>query len=195
MFAFQGSHTRSIHKSQLPQVIETWPSLSADVAAASIGRASHSKPTLDEANLDEADTSNLDSVLMVVDNFGRIFSYLDGHFPLGFIALGNEADFVSAVKHPSRPLFIGQPRVMSKGSTQINLTPAIVEMPLLSQRKSRDLAKLSTTAREIVWYIMRSVKEMREAWCGSETNAGARELGPKWVKSLETKQREQYGRT
>ncbi|PPQ80812.1 hypothetical protein CVT25_001937 [Psilocybe cyanescens] len=193
LFAFQGSHIRSTHKSQLPPIIQTWPSLSADHAAASIGRASHGKSTSNEANLDEADTSNLDSVLMVVDNLGRIFSYLDGHFPLGFVSLRNKAHFISVVKHPSRPLFVAQPRITAEGITHSNLTPAVIKMPLLSQRKSRDLAKQSTTAREIMWYVMRSVKEMREAWYGSETNTGARELGPKWVKSLETKQKEQYG--
>ncbi|KAH9486913.1 hypothetical protein JR316_0000979 [Psilocybe cubensis] len=193
LFAFQGSHTHSTQKSHLPKIIEVWPSLLADPAAASIGRTSHGKIAMDEANLDEADTSNLDSVLMVVDNLGRIYSYLDGHFPLGIVAIGKEVDFVSAVKHPSRPLFIGQPRIMTEGSYSINLTPAIIRMPLLSQRKSRDLAKLSTTAREIVWYAMRSVKEMREAWYGSETNTGAREWGPRWIKSLETKQKEQFG--
>lgn len=41
---------------------------------------------------------------------------------------------------------------------------------------------------------MRVVKEMRSIWFGCETNSGAREWGPRWVRSLETKQKEQYGR-
>jgi hypothetical protein len=63
-------------------------------------------------------------------------------------------------------------------------------MPLLSTRKARDFARLSSTARELVWYLIRIVKEMREAWYGSENQTGARELGPKWVRALEAKQKE-----
>ena len=39
------------------------------------------------------------------------------------------------------------------------------------------------------------VKEMRHVWFGSDTHAGARELGPKWIRALETKQKDQFGRT
>ena len=94
------------------------------------------------------------------------------------------------VKHPSRPYFLGH----AQANEKTFLRPALIDIPLIAQRKSRDLAKLSSTARELVWYMLRVVKEMRNVWYGSESNTGARELGPKWILSLETKQKEHFGR-
>lgn len=158
--------------------------------AASISISSHTKPTSE--GIDEVDNSNLNSILLVTDNLGHIFGYLDGTFPFGFVSLELHAGFKSMVKHPSRPYFLGHIQANDKSRTF--LRPALVDIPLLAQRKSRELAKLSSTARELVWYMMRVVKEMRSIWYGSESNTGARELGPKWVLSLETKQKEQFGR-
>jgi len=160
--------------------------------AASISVSSHTKPTSESASLDEVDSSNLNSILLVTNNLGHVFGYLDGTFPFGFVSLESYAGFKSMVKHPSRPYFLGH--VQANEKTRTFLRPAFIDIPLLAQRKSRDLAKLSSTARELVWYMMRVVKEMRSIWYGSESNTGARELGPKWVLSLETKQKEQFGR-
>ena len=161
-----------------------------DLLAASISVSSHTKHTSENANLDEADSSNLNSILLVTDNLGHIFGYLDGTFPFGFISLKLHAGFRSMVKHPSRPYLLGH----VQANKETILRPALIDIPLLAQRKSRDLAKLSCTARELVWYMLRVVKEMRSIWYGSESNTGARELGLKWVLSLETKQKEQFGR-
>ena len=158
--------------------------------AASINVSSHAKPTSEGTILDEIDSSNLKSILLVSDNLGHVFGYLDGTFPFGFISLESHAGFKSMVKHPSRPYFLGH----VQANERTFLCPALIDFPLLAQRKSRDLAKLSSTARELVWYMLRIVKEMRSIWHGSESNTGARELGPKWVLSLETKQKEQFGR-
>ena len=157
---------------------------------ASISVSSHARPTSESTNLDEVDSSNLNSILLVTDNLGHIFGYLDGTFPLGVISLESHAGFKSMVKHPSRPCFLGH----VQASEKTFLRPALIDIPLLAQRKSRDLAKLSSTTRELVWYMLRVVKEMRSSWYGSESNTGARELGPKWVLSLESKQKEQFGR-
>ncbi|KAF8807426.1 hypothetical protein BYT27DRAFT_7099450 [Phlegmacium glaucopus] len=189
LFAFQGSQTRPSLKAQFPPIIREWPTLSVDLVAASINVSSHTKPTSE--SLDEVDSSNLNSIVLVTDNLGHVFGYLDGTFPFGLISLGSHARFKSMVKHPSRPYFLGH--VQTNEETGTFLRPAFIDIPLLSQRKSRDLAKLSSTARELVWYMMRVVKEMRSVWYGSENNTGARELGPKWVLALETKQKEQFG--
>lgn len=193
LFAFQGSHTRLSHKSEFPKSIARWPTLSTDLPGASISNASPKAPS-DSANLDEIDTSNVNSVLMVADDSGHLFCYLDGTFPLGFISSASKADIFSVVKHPSRPLFVGQPRSLEAVTSRTFLDLVVINIPLLSQRKARDFAKLSSTARELMWYAMRVVEEMREAWYGSESITGARELGPKWVRSLEEKQKEQFGR-
>ncbi|KAJ2920191.1 hypothetical protein MD484_g211, partial [Candolleomyces efflorescens] len=40
---------------------------------------------------------------------------------------------------------------------------------------------------------MRVVREMKGAWFGSDTATGARELGPRWVNALKSKQKTQFG--
>lgn len=69
----------------------------------------------------------------------------------------------------------------------------VVDFPLLSKREARDFAKLGTAGRALAHYSMRVVKEMREVWLGSDSNTGAREFGPKWVRTLEVKQKDQFG--
>ncbi|PPQ64387.1 hypothetical protein CVT26_002094 [Gymnopilus dilepis] len=192
LFAFQGSHTRLARKSALPETIARWPTLPADLLAASISGATAKTPP-DTAGLDESDTTNVNSVLMVADDSGHLLCYLDGSFPLGIISSGSKANIVSVAKHPSKPLFSGHPRSLEGNISRTSLNLVFVDIPLLSQRKARDFAELSSVARELMWYSIRVVKEMREAWYGSESMTGARDLGPRWVKSLEEKQKEQFG--
>lgn len=127
---------------------------------------------------------------MAMDVQGNLLSFLDGAFPLGVAPIGAQCYFEELSKHPSKYLFVGQPLFQVDTSSQHCLAPVIIRMPLLSTRKARDLANLSSTARELTWYTMRVIQEMREAWFGSETQTGARELGPKWIRGLEAKQKE-----
>ncbi|KAF9481412.1 hypothetical protein BDN70DRAFT_876389 [Pholiota conissans] len=193
LFAFQGSATRKAHKTNLPEVINSWPTLAADLSLASISATSRSKMSSETANIDEADKSNLNSILLVTDSSGHLFSYLDGTFPLGAISVGENLGFPSILKHPQRPLFVGSQRSIHDKIPRTSLNPILVELPLLAQRKSRDLARLSSTSRELVWYTLRIAKEMREVWYGSESSTGAREFGPKWIQALEAKQKEDFG--
>lgn len=195
LFAFQGSQTRSQSKSQLPKAISTWPTLSADsktpAVDSSIQTKLHTKP---EDALDEADESNVDSVLMVTDVFGFAHGFLDGTFPLGKIKFDQQASFVSVEKSNKRPAFFGHSKFCSGTFSSTCIEPTIVDMPLLVNRKMRDLARLSSIARDLSWYIVRVAKEMKSAWYGSPGTTGARELGPKWVQSLKVKQTEKFGR-
>jgi len=136
------------------------------------------------------DNLTLQTILLAVDNQGRLFLFLDGIYPLGTVSIGKEFGFLEFVKHPCMHTFLGQLYSGSGSNINTQLKPTILTIPLLSTRKARDLAKLSSTARELVWYLIRVVKEMREAWYGSESQTGARELGPKWVRGLEAKQKE-----
>jgi anaphase-promoting complex subunit 4 len=145
---------------------------------------------LEKAELDAMDSLTLRTILLAVDNQGHIFPFLDGIYPLGILSVGRECGFLEFVKHPSKHTLMGQLQYGSGSNTSTYLKPTILTMPLLSTRRARDLAKLSSTARELVWYLIRVVKEMREAWFGSESQTGAREFGPKWVHALEAKQKE-----
>lgn len=198
LFAFQGSRNHTTHRSStspyhLPSIIQTWPSLSPDPILASIGTSSYSKSTLEKAELDAIDKLTFKSILLIGDNRGRVFTFLDGMYPLGTISInvGKEESgfgFREFVKHPSKHIFMGQLHHASSGRTE--LMPTTISMPLLSTRKARDFARLSSTARELVWYLIRIVKEMKETWFGSESQTGAREFGPKWVGGLVEKQKE-----
>jgi anaphase-promoting complex subunit 4 len=174
----------------LPEVIKSWPNLLSDPASASMSCSQdHNQSTLDEV-----DDSNIDSVLAVADDLGNIHCFLDGSYPLGAIPLGTELSIQSLFKDPRRPVFFAYPRVSSNSITMTDVMPVVIRLPLLERREIRDLAKISSTARDLVWYTMRVVKEMRNVWFGSEGYSGARELGPKWIRALETKQKDQFGR-
>lgn len=140
------------------------------------------------------DSSNVNSLLMINDDRGRLFCHLDGTFSLGFVPIETNVVINSMVKHPFQPIFVGQPSIVRGNSSQICLTPMVIHMPLLTQRNARDLAALTSTARELMLYAIRVITEMQGIWNGSESNTGAREFGPKWIGLLETKQKEQFGR-
>ena len=190
LFAFQGSQTRVTAKPHLPDVIKSWPILTLDSSYISIGRAPQGR---NEA-LSEAEEFNANSILVVADDAGSLHYFLDGTFPLGPVYLGFDLSVSTLLKKPMRPGFIAHPYVSVDERFGTSARPFVIALPLLTSRKPRDLAMLSSTSRELLWYIMRSVKEMRAMWFGSDTTSGAREIGPKWIRSLEEKQKEQYGR-
>jgi anaphase-promoting complex subunit 4 len=138
---------------------------------------------------------NIDTFLVASVDQGHLYYFLDGSYPLGAVSLRSESDLsLSLPPNPSQPMFLAHLRVRTDTGILTDLLPTAIELPLLAKRHVRDMARLSSTARELVWYIMRVVKEMRVTWFGSETVGGARELGPKWVRLLETRQKEKFGR-
>lgn len=148
--------------------------------------------TVENGIVDEVDDANLNSILAVADCAGHLACFLDGTYPLGSIQLGSSNTTVASLfKDPKRPVFLAHP--VNDGSFT-DLLPTHIFLSVLEERKVRDFAKLSTTARELCWYIQRVIEEMHTAWFGSSITTGARELGPKWVRSYEIKQQEQYGR-
>jgi len=196
IFAFQGSQIRSTPRSSVPEVITSWPSLLPDPLAASISSPSQSRtqPNSSGTAADDIDNSNVNSILAVADNAGCIYYFLDGSYPLGATSLGPEISIPSLSKDPKLSLFYVHPRKFVEETSITDLQPAAIDVPLLDKRDARAMANLSSTARELLWYTMRVVKEMRHVWFGSETHTGARELGPKWIRALETKQKDQFGR-
>lgn len=141
-----------------------------------------------------AGDANINSILAIADDLGYIHCFLDGTYPLGAISLSSETSTPSLFKHPKHPTLFAHPQQSIDNTVTTELLPTKIEIPLLRTRKPRDLAKLSSTTRELVWYTTRVVREMRAVWFGSETASGARELGPKWIRALETKQKDQFGR-
>jgi anaphase-promoting complex subunit 4 len=143
-----------------------------------------------------ATNPNIDTYLMVADDRGHCYFYLDGSYPLGPVSLqpGPETTLSSLSLASPHTVFLTHWRVKVHEETFTELYPSIIRLPLLATRSVRDLAQLSSTARELVWYLMRVVKEMRVAWFGSENFAGVREIGPKWIRALESRQKDKFGR-
>ena len=192
LFAFQASQTRSIIKSSQPDVFKYWPAFLPDNLAASISSPlQDGKPNEASDNTkDDLNDANMNSILAITDDLGQIHYFLDGSFPLGSMQILPDVTIASLFKDPKLPVFLAH--LQRSGST--DLRPVTIEVPLLNTRKPRDLANLSSTTRELVWYITRVVKEMRATWFGSDTFSGAREIGPKWIRALESKQIDQFGR-
>jgi len=197
LFGFQGSQKRTGYRSSFPDVIERWPTLSPDPLAASIDPPSRdTPPDKGRDTVDEVDDLNENSLLVVANDLGHMNCFLDGSFPLGSIFLGADLTVLSLRKRPRCPVLLAHLRKSSTNYTNADmiLPPAIVSIPLFEKRQFRDLAKLSSTARELIWYIMCVVQEMCVVWSGSEVSSGAQELGPKFIQALENKQKEQFGR-
>jgi anaphase-promoting complex subunit 4 len=191
LFAFQGGLKRSLQNTKFPDVIANWPSLPPDPVAASIKAPSVGMHPGEE--LDERDDRNDDSVLCACDDMGNVHCFLDGSFPLGTFPFNTNNATGSLFKDAKKPIFYTH--IRSSSSSGTDLAPTIVKVPLLEQRIVRDVARTCSAAKELTWYVMRSIKEMRTAWCGSEYQNGAKEVGHKWIVTLETKQRDQFGRT
>jgi len=192
LFAFEGSKKRPSVNAKFPEVIAKWPTLPPDPLSASIKPADAPRYRQEgEEDLDEVDDRNTNSLLCAGDDMGNIHCFLDGSFPLGTFLFNTNFPIASLCKKSDEPTFSINIRT---GETATCLAPTIVEMTLMKRRSVRDVARTSSTARELTWYIMRCVKEMQKFWYGQDLQCGARTMGPKWVEALEKKQT-QFGRT
>lgn len=177
----------------MPPIITTWPSLPSDLAAASIAsNKPDAQQSFPEAE-DEADDTNVNSILAVSDNLGNVHLFLEGSYPLGRAQTGDDASPRSLYKHREY-LFVHPGPASDASSPAVPLRPIVLRLSYLIGRHYRDVARVSTSSRELLSYAMRVVRDMRIAWFGSDSNSGARDLGPKWVRALEERQRNEFGR-
>ena len=189
LFAFKGNPARLPSASTVPAFISTWPTLPLDLTAASfLSPSAVSIQQRPGEELDENDDSNVNSVLAVADDNGGIHPFLDGSFPLGVIDVGKECTITSLYKGDNTRYFF-HPASLPNATSTTQLSPTELSIPFLRDRVARDVARSSTAARELAWYTFRVVKEMRAAWFGSDTQQGAREAGPKWLRALEQRQK------
>ena len=192
LFAFEGSKKRPSVNTKFPEVIAKWPTLPPDPLSASMKLANAPRYRQEgEEDLDEVDDRNTNSILCAGDDMGNIHCFLDGSFPLGTFLFNTNFPIASLYKKPDESTFSINIRTAKTGTC---LAPTIVDMSLMKRRSVRDVARTSSTARELTWYIMRCVKEMQKFWYGQDLQGGARTMGPKWVEALEKKQT-QFGRT
>ncbi|KAA1468251.1 hypothetical protein DENSPDRAFT_877957 [Dentipellis sp. KUC8613] len=186
LFAFNGTHAQPASALNVPKSIANWPSLPPDPLSASIqpspsmrGGEQASRPG---EELDETDDSNVNSILAVSDSAGRLHCFLDGSCPLGAVPLASGSPIQTLYKDPDGPTFFAHARRQYGTSLQ----PLVIQLPLLNGRLPQDVARLSTTARELLWYAIRVIDDMRSAWCGSDKEAGARHFGIRWLQALQS---------
>lgn len=149
---------------------------------------------MEESNSSAQAREDEDSLLTLIDERGVLHSFLDGSYYLGSVALPGGLPSTTAFKHPYEPLIFLHPQALNSDLLLTGMQPLVVDIPLLATPNVRDFARLSSAARELTWYTMRVVNEVRESWFGSESFMGARDIGVKWVQALEKRLREQYGR-
>ncbi|KAI0365237.1 hypothetical protein BV20DRAFT_954638 [Pilatotrama ljubarskyi] len=192
LFAFHGARNRAAQAPKVPPIITAWPSLPTDLVAASIAaNKPDTEQTFPEAE-DEADDTNVNSVLAVSDNLGNVHLFLEGSYPLGSVRIGEDASPRSLYKLREY-LFAYPGPAADPESPAVPLRPVVLKLSYLTGRHFRDVARVSSSARELVWYTMRVVKDMRNIWFGTDNSIGARDLGPKWVHALEDRQRNEFG--
>lgn len=205
LFSFQGALPTSTAKApKLPASIADWPCLPPDLVTASIkpfprpGDPQKRPRGPPEEVLDDVrpeNSLNYDSIVIAADDQCRCHFFMDATYPMGSVALGDAVDgvsrqIISLTSLPFRPTILAHVtyRVHEQGST--NILPVAADLTALRSIHAREVAKASSAARELAWYMLRVVEEMRSTWMGSsEHGEGARALGPKWVKELEAKQR------
>ncbi|PIL31977.1 hypothetical protein GSI_06681 [Ganoderma sinense ZZ0214-1] len=194
LFAFQGVRSKPSETTTnvISPSIDTWPHLPSDLAAASIAaNRPDSEQTFPEGE-GEADDTNVNSILAVADNLGNVHLFLEGSYPLGAVSL--QSKFFPRSLYKLRDYFFAHigPDAPAVDSA-VGLLPSVVQLPYLTGRHLRDVARVSSSARELVSYTMRVVRDMRAAWWGTDGAVSARDLGPKWLLSLEDRQKNEFG--
>ncbi|TBU35229.1 anaphase-promoting complex, cyclosome, subunit 4-domain-containing protein [Dichomitus squalens] len=194
LFAFKGVRSKSAQTTNVtPGSIDIWPRLPTDLAAASIAAnrpdAEHTFPEAEN----EADDTNVNSILAVADNLGYVHLFLEGSYPLGAVSIRSK--FFPKSLYKLRDHFFAHigPAAAAAADPSVTLFPAVVQLPYLTGRHMRDVARVSSSARELLSYAMRVVRDMRVAWWGQDGSPGARTLGPKWLRSLEDRQKNEFG--
>jgi anaphase-promoting complex subunit 4 len=187
LFAFQHNRVTDQTKPTVPEVILTWPSLPSDPLFASI-QPSAREGTQDARpgeELDIADATNLDSLLIVCDASGSIHAFLDGSYSLGAVTLSGQV--ASSLYKPagSHQLFVNTVETGINKSAIIH--PMFLHYPELERPVARQLAQLSSSARELVWYMKQLLRDLRSIWFGRDNKPGARDMGPKWLMALDDK--------
>ncbi|KAG8983719.1 hypothetical protein FRB90_005814, partial [Tulasnella sp. 427] len=156
-------------KSVLPPELERFPTLPSDPIAASISNvtataAQAKSKDITPARTDQQDRSLENSVVVTSDDKGMLYLFLEGSYPLGETRT--------------------RPNVPSTSPAPITL-----RFPLLGSQSLKNVAKILTTVRTLVVYIIKVLEEMRKAWFGTESLEGGRDVGRKWIKVLEEQER------
>lgn len=203
--------------SSLPRHLALFPTLPIDLAVASISNVPvanrpapvvmHGAPPLtslhvpSSARNSQKDPHQTDAValagtvVVVSDTNGQLYPFLEGSYPIGTISLG-EPCTVSSIEKLSNTLpFLLSVNVNSGDSvTEKRIPPVPLRLNLLSTKWLHQVAKVSSTVRALLVYLFRALGDIHKAWFGTDSLEGGRDVGIKWIKVLEEKERLYEGR-
>ncbi|KAL5495217.1 hypothetical protein ACEPAI_680 [Sanghuangporus weigelae] len=192
LFAFQaGQARRGAKTSALPDVISSWPTLPSDPLAAGISVSPRENDNRPGDELDEKDSTNVDSLLVAADSSGQIYCFLDGSYPLGAISLGPGCEAKTIMKDNEADTLLVHAEFRPQDTrTPVlnNVFPLVIQVPLLNAKSTRLIAENCSAARELAWYTVRVVKEMKRAWFGGDGHAGARDFNANYIRGLQERQ-------
>ncbi|KAG5221888.1 nucleolar DEAD-box protein required for synthesis of 60S ribosomal [Salix suchowensis] len=124
-----------------------WPALQSDPITASM--SSHLPGSNSKSTALDAEASVVGgSLLFVADNVGRLFSFLDGSYPTGYVTLQTEYSIKSLFQHSPRSVFTAHLASSTETISSSRFYPTLITMPLLDDRLVRDVAKSSTSAQK-----------------------------------------------
>ncbi|KAL5535567.1 hypothetical protein ACEPAF_3661 [Sanghuangporus sanghuang] len=192
LFAFQaGQARRGAKTSALPDVISSWPTLPSDPLAAGISVSPRENNNRPGDELNEKDSTNVDSLLVAADSSGQIYCFLDGSYPLGAISLGSGCEAKTIMKDNEADTLLVHAEFRPQDTHNLvlnNVFPLVIQVPLLNAKSTRLIAENCSAARELAWYTVRVVKEMKRAWFGGDGHAGARDFNANYIRGLQERQ-------
>lgn len=132
------------------------------------------------AQQDGQDDESLDkdSIVVAADSAGMLHCFFDGVYPLGAVALGAPCTVTSLHGVAPTPAHFLVHATRGDGT---NARP----LPVRLAQPRRDVAQASSVARDLAWYALRVLREMRETWTGGGNAEGVAGLGKRWMEGLE----------
>ncbi|GJJ09682.1 hypothetical protein Clacol_003906 [Clathrus columnatus] len=186
---------------KLPTSISDWPALPPDLVAASIkpfprpGDPQRRPGNPPEEVLDDVrveNSLNYGSIVIVADDHCQCHFFLDATYSLGSLLVGDIKNGINAQISSLTPTPVGQSILYHisyhvQGKVMTTMMPFYADLAPLQTPQTREVAKVSSAARDLAWYMLRAMDEMRFTWIG-EQGDGAHAIGPKWIKEIETRQ-------
>ncbi|KIO23930.1 hypothetical protein M407DRAFT_26630 [Tulasnella calospora MUT 4182] len=190
----KGGAASTQRKSVLPLELEKFPTLPQDPIAASISDVSATAAQAKSKDIIPARTERRDrslenTVVVTSDDKGMLYLFLEGSYPLGEASLGFPCTIPSLHRPSPRSPFFTHPKRTRPNAPSTSPAPVMLRFPLLESQSLKNVAKVSTTVRTLLSYIIKVLEEMRKAWFGTESLEGGRDVGRKWIKVLEEQER------
>lgn len=154
-------------------------------------RPGTTEEVLDDVRIENS--LNYDSMVVAADDHCQCHFFLDATYPLGSFSVGEVENGMTAYISSLTPAPVGEITFYHTSyqvgdKVMTSTVPRLADLAPLRSPQTREVAKASSAARDLAWYMLRAMDEMRNTWIG-EQGDGAHAIGPKWIKEIETRQR------